>query len=363
MALSTQQRDWIRSVGAPGYQETRTLAIEWMARKNKSAADLAFEIGLGRSTMLQWLQGRWASFHPEMPDPEHLTAKIFTHIGSHPHQPTVRATGRLLPTVTYGILRERLELAVEEGATSVIYGPPGAEKSFGFEHLIAERQAAGKDDVLYVYCSQSLSPLSLLKRLAVEAKVFLRTNMLEPLRQALLEKFDAMPYPPAIVADEAQHLPVETIEVLRELHDRSKRRERKGCGVILAGSHTLLSDLLRIDRRPRLEQLLSRFPHRQQLTGMLQEEVLTLAAREMGNGHPAKFTDAQKAAILQRCQVQDKYSFDCAGCGALWDVERNCCPKCEGTKALPRNYYSCRRLVEYLEGTKRSKRAAKRGAA
>jgi len=152
----------------------------------------------------------------------------------------------------------------------------------------------------------------------------------------VLNDFRRRPQVPAVILDEAQHLDMDALEGVRQIHDMTRRDGRRGCGIILAGSHSLLREFLHPQRRARLEQVLSRFPNRIQLEGMTKQEILTLAGRAFGNGKPARLSDQQEKILLQRCTVEDPFFIGADG------------------KQAPRSYYSSRRLLEYIRQQKKN---------
>ncbi|HLZ92956.1 MAG TPA: ATP-binding protein [Candidatus Acidoferrum sp.] len=240
----------------------------------------------------------------------------------------------MLRTRSYQILRERLEDAVDEGINAIVYGPPSSEKSYVLENLCTQFRAKGRP-VIYMYCGPRTTLTQLYRGVAEAAGIEVRSSFRWACRRAVLDAMRTRPHLPAIVLDEAQHLDVDALEGVREIHDMTRREERRGCGVILAGSHNLLREFLHPARRPRLEQMLSRFAHRVQLEGMSKPEILTLASRAFGNGKPAKLSEEQQKILLDRCTVDDPYFIDANG------------------KPTSRTYYSSRRLLEYIRQQKK----------
>lgn len=236
---------------------------------------------------------------------------------------------QLLATKTFRLLREVVDEAVEEGVNAIVYGPPSTEKSFVLQNIANQFRAAGKP-VIYAYCGPRCTLTHMYRTIAEAAGITVRSSHRWGCRYALLSHLRARQELPAIILDEAQHLDLDALEGVRELHDLTRRETRKGCGIILAGSHHLLREFLRPERKPRLEQMLSRFPQRVQLQGMEKQEILTLAARAFGDGKPAKLSEAQRELLLKSCTVQDPYFIGNEG------------------KSTVRSYYSSRRLLEYV---------------
>lgn len=246
----------------------------------------------------------------------------------------------LLETATFRLLRECLEDALEYGANSIVYGPPSSEKSFVLMKLAERFRAAGKP-VIYAYSAPTTTLTFLYRTIAEAAGIATRSIGRWACRQAVLDDLSKRPTLPVIVLDEAQHLELEALEAVREIHEITSwgRPEGHGCGIILAGSHGLLQQLMHPQRKGRLEQMLSRFPRRLQLEGMTQKEVLTLAARALGNGKPANLTEDQQKKFIERCTVVDPFFLG------------------PDAKPAPRTYYSSRRLLEYIRQQKKNVQA------
>ena len=240
-----------------------------------------------------------------------------------------------LRTKSYRLLEERLAEAIDEGINAIVYGPPSSEKSFVLESLCERFRAAGTR-VIYVYCGPRCTESFLYRSIAEAAGIEIRSTLRWACRYAVLNHLRNCARLPAIILDEAQHLDMDALEGVRQLHDLTRRDGRRGVGIILAGSHSLLREFLNPARRQRLEQMLSRFPHRIQLAGMDKAEILTLAARALGNGKPAKLSEAAQKTLLERCTVDDPYFVGADGKPAL------------------RSYFSSRRLLEYIRQQKKN---------
>ncbi|MGC1486113.1 MAG: ATP-binding protein [Candidatus Acidiferrum sp.] len=241
----------------------------------------------------------------------------------------------MLRTKSYEILHERLDEAANEGINAIVYGPPSSEKSFVLKNLCQQFRAAGRP-VIYSYCGPRCTESFLYRGIAEAAGIPIRSSLRWACRYAVLNDLCARAVLPAIVLDEAQHLEIDALEGVRQIHDLTARDGRPGCGIILAGSHNLLREFLNPMRRARLEQTLSRFPHRVQLEGMSKHEILKLASQAFGNGKPAKLSEEQQRRLLERCSVDDPYFVGGDG------------------KPAPRAYYSCRRLLEYIRQQKKN---------
>src|SRR5579859_5263674 len=243
-------------------------------------------------------------------------------------------TTGLLETKAFLLVAERVAEALE-GINSVIYGPPASEKSYSLQKTAEKFRAAGQP-VIYAYCGPRTTETFLYRIIAEAAGIPVRSSLRWACRYAVLAHLRSQSKLPAIILDESQNLDLDALEGARQIHDLTRREDRPGCGIILAGSHGLLHLFTHPQRRFRLEQLLSRFPFLVQLEGMSEKEILTLAARAFGNGKPASLSDRHKKLLLENCAVTDPYFIGADG------------------KAAPRTYYSSRRLLEFIRQHKRS---------
>jgi DNA transposition AAA+ family ATPase len=166
------------------------------------------------------------------------------------------------------------------------------------DHLICQLHREKKQLAGYVYASADMRPLPLLKRIGRALGVPVRAQTKERLVNTIVTSFARMEQVPAIVIDEAQHLDVTCLEIVRELHDLS------GCGIVLAGSHMLLQGFMRADRKGHLEQLLSRIDHRDELPGLREDEVRKIAEREWGKKLGEKFI----GKLVEQCRVEDIFA-------------------------------------------------------
>jgi DNA transposition AAA+ family ATPase len=319
MALSAEQRGYLATTQVPGTRESVAALRQYMALADLSNHEMAERVGYSRAAVAHFLGGIYAKLAST---DKNLRVALWDYMLRNPIEPRAWVKGHLFETENVRRIRKYFVAATERGEVVLLYGPPGTQKTFALEHLVAKRNRDRKHDALYVYASQDIRPLALLKRIGREAGVRIGFNVRERILRNILASFHARPRPPAIIVDEAQHLPVDSLEILRELHDRSE------CGLILAGSHSLYENFLR--GRQHLEQWLSRIDRKDPLPGLLEEEVREIAARELGNGHPSKISEKQFNVLLNWCRVDDTFARSPDG------------------KSAPGKYLSVRRLVKII---------------
>ncbi len=326
-------RNRLSQVNAPDSETVRAALRKYLGVMDLTAGQFAERVRRGESTVNLFLQGHYRT---EGCGDSMIRKQIWDYLERYPITADVGASpdssGRLFHTKNFCIISGYLASACDDGEVCLLYGPPGTQKTFVLSHMIAERNREKRNPALYIYATVDMPPRSLLKRIGREAGVFTNVASIERLLSSVLAEFRVQKRPPAIVVDEAQHLEIPSLEILRELHDRS------GCGLVLAGSHNLYQNFLR--GRSQLEQWLSRIDHKDPLPGLLEDEVRDISCRELGNGQPAKLGEAQVKKIVAACSVEDIFA--------------------RGGDGKPRvvNYLSVRRLVKFLGQVKKSKREA-----
>ena len=331
--LGDNERARLKRVKLPGdYAACVEKVRTYMDTTGLSASDLAERVGKGRSTVNLFIQGRWHR-HGNIKEWRYLAAHLCEFIYRNPVEVFTPRGGALFETENYRRIRTYFDAAVERGEICLLYGPPGTQKTFVLAHLVAGRNRRQDNSAFYVYASQDMKPLPLLRRIGRAAGVLSGWHARDRVLDNLAFHFRQRLGRCAVIIDEAQHLPVASLEMVRELHDVS------GCGLVLAGSHNLFDTFLR--SRTHLEQWMSRIDHKDPLPGLLENEIREIAARELGNGQPAKLTEKQLRAFVKESEVDDVFARGADG------------------RIAPRKYYSVRRLVKLLDQVK----AAKRGAA
>ena len=324
MAMSLEKIDIAARIDPPATAQVRERLTQYMAELGLGSREIGEQIGFSGSALRSFIRGdyRKKGSRTNAFFVERLSAAIWNLMERNSARPVPRNPARLFPTENFRRIQSYFKAATERGEVCLLYGPPGTQKSFVLEYLVEERESKGLSDAIYVYMTFDTRPLALLRRIGIGAGVITSSNSIDSMLARLCARFSSAHRPPAIIVDEAQHLGVEALEVLRELHDRA------GCGLLLAGSHDLYEKFLR--GRRELEQWLSRVDHKDPLPGLKVHEVQEIAARELGNGQPAKLSDKQVEVLVKACLVDDFFGHGADG------------------KQGPVKYLSVRRLVKVL---------------
>lgn len=176
----------LRALNAPSYDDVVKMANRWMVQRGASAADFARLLGKARSTMNIFLSGRWLN-HDGIVSPELLTAVVWEYITENPARAPRRPSDRLLDTQGVKLIRKRFNSALR-GAAVLLYGAPATEKSFVLQHLVAEREEGSNDDAVYIYCGAPTGPLTMLRMVARELGLGLRSNNCQSLTERVFSR-------------------------------------------------------------------------------------------------------------------------------------------------------------------------------
>jgi len=330
MRVNAEDRHRLGQVKAPDSGTVRAALRNYLGVMDLTAGQFAERIRRGESTIHLFMRGDYGRVAA---DDSLIRRLIWDYLERNPIAANVgglpQSSGRLFRTKNFRIIAGYLAASCDEGEVCLLYGPPGTQKTFVLSHEIAGRNREKKNPAIYVYASVNMTPRALLKRIGREAGVYVNLASNERIISSILAEFRSRKRPPAIVVDEAQHLSIPALEILRELHDRS------GCGLVLAGSHNLYENFLR--GRAQLEQWLSRIDHKDPLPGLLEDEVREISCRELGNGQPAELSEARVKKIVAACNVEDIFARGADG------------------KPQAVKYLSVRRLVKFLGQVKKKK--------
>jgi DNA transposition AAA+ family ATPase len=277
---------------APTYDraanEVRAQLQRYLDLTGLAHGDFARRIGYSTVAIHHFIQGRYQG------NPQHVTAAAKDFMAQHPVDAASELEGKLYETANVTAWREIFYECLDKQRAAVVYGPPGIQKSFPVEHLIAElnridlaKNGHGRR-AYYVYCRQGIRPNQLLKRVAEACGSSPLGDADRVIRNL---RFDFGKRRVLIVFDEAQHLDIACLETVRELLDRL------GCGLIFAGSH----DLIRTFQRSiELEQWNRRLESAVELPGMTEADAKRIIGCELG-----KVSEKQITEQIAKATVQD----------------------------------------------------------
>lgn len=260
----------------------------YLDRTGLTHSDFARRIGYSTQAVNSFMQGRYQGSLDKFCS----AAKDFVTL--HPIAPAVSVPGKLYETANVCAWREIFNECLDRGRAAVVYGPPGIQKSFPVEHLIAQLNEAelkkGRHArrAYYIYCPANVRPNQLLKLIAEACGSPVTGDNVRILRNL---RFDFRGLKVLLVLDEAQHLNIDCLETVRQLLDRM------GFGLIFCGSH----DLMRTFQRSlELEQWNRRLRHAVALPGMTESDARQIIASELG-----AIKEKKIAELLAGAHVED----------------------------------------------------------
>ena len=127
-----------------------------------------------------------------------------------------------IETQTAKIILEKCQEADERRELALLYGPSGIGKTFVVEEFIerCEKQANSEQpEVLFVTAHAASTPKSLMAALCLQAGIP-HSGTAPTLAESLVRKLETGHF--LIIIDEANHLDIEAMELLRYVYDRGR---------------------------------------------------------------------------------------------------------------------------------------------
>jgi DNA transposition AAA+ family ATPase len=182
-----------------------------------------------------------------------------------------------LETATARLTLEKCQEAGDRRELALLYGPSGIGKTFAIEEFMArceKKDDTEKPEALFVTAHSASTPKSLMAALCQQAGVPTK-GPAATLAESLVKKLAAGHY--LIVVDEASHLEIQAMELLRYVYDRGR------VGVMLVGTLRLY-EVFTDGSRPasELEQLWSRVGICELLPGLTEYEGRQMISRGLG---------------------------------------------------------------------------------
>lgn len=257
-------------------RETIALLRDYLSRTGLHAEDFARRINYSGVTLGFFLADK---YHHVGGDDKNIRKAIRAYIVAHPIEPPTELAGELYETKNVRLIRKTFQALLPRPVAYMIYAPPGSQKTFALENEVAHlnREELAKNGhgrrAYYVYARQGIKPLDLMKRVAIACGVD-GGNTIDRILANLRHTFQNRRV--LLIVDEAQHLDIESFEILRELIDRPPQMS-----LLFAGSHDLK---LKFDRfSATLEQWNSRIIAKVRLPGLEESEARAIVQREIGD--------------------------------------------------------------------------------
>ena len=279
------------------------LSTNYLARTGLSYRDFAHRINYSPFTLNMFIGDK---YHHIAGTGHKISQAILQFIATHPIEASQEALGELYDTANVRTIRDTFQKLLPRPVAYMIYAPPGSQKSFALEHEVARlnRSELTKNGhgrrAYYVYAREGIGSRDMMKRVAMACGS--RTtgdvdSMLANLR------FDFQNRRVLLVIDEAQHLSLPVLEVLRELLDRQPH-----FSLLFSGSHDLKNTFDRFSAT--LEQWNSRIIAKVRLPGLERSEAEGIVWREVGEllrGKGEEVAAKKVAKLVEDATTKDAF--------------------------------------------------------
>jgi|GEM_PF-984148 len=283
----------------PLYKASIAQVREYLAKSQLTIDQLAYHTGYSGQTLDRFLQGRYHE-NPAR-STKLITAALTEFISRNPAGRAEEQLGKLYRTENYDTLARWFDYCQQRGKMCCVYGPPGSQKTFAIDHIIAQQRRAELTEghahhrAFYIYSSEGIRPAELVRKM-LEAAALPLSGLLQ--RNLSVLRFALRARKTIFVFDEAQHLSLPCLEIIRELNDL-----RPHFGVMLLGSHELQRRFTA--KAAELEQWNSRIAQSIELPGISNETAARIVSEELG-------ALAEKPGkvewLLEKCTAVDIYS-------------------------------------------------------
>lgn len=193
---------------------------------------------------------------------------------------------KFLHLKTSAIVMERCEEARLDKELVVLYGPPGISKTFSLREYVRRRADAGDNKVLLITANSVTTPKALVESLCRLLALPCR-KAAHVLAERVIDRLNSDPH--LVIVDEANHLDVPALELLRHIHDMTE------CGMVLVGTKRLYEVFTNGGRKSQdLEQLWSRVGIHDLLPGLSAAEVRQITRSSLGHASEATLAEIER---------------------------------------------------------------------
>ena len=295
MALAVKTKAHLKSLGLPSDVEMIRRARSFSLRAGLTYGELAELAGINVNSFRVWISGHYDQHNNADANTLPVRAAVKRAMDMHEVAHTPPSSGPHYQTAEYSAVRRSLVAALEQGTAFLVDGPPGTQKTYTFRRVAEEINRRQLGRAVYIYTRVDQSPQSFLMEACTEAGIPNRGTIDQLIRKL---RFFLGGQRALLIVDEAQHLGLNGLEVLRQLLDTPPF-----FGVALGGSHDLSVRL----RSWQMEQWRSRLRRAHLLKGLSEAEAGEILRAELGALHPADIAAAVKDATVTA--VRDRKEF------------------------------------------------------
>jgi hypothetical protein len=295
VTILTKRKPYLKSLGLPSDAEMIRRTRAFVLHSGLTLGELADLAGLNPSSMRVFLSGNYDRHQGVEDNTLAVRAALKQVIDSYEIEHGAVVQGKHYDTAEYEAVRRSMWSALRQGTAYLVDGPPGTQKSYTFRRVAQEINRGSEGRAVYVYARVEHSPQSFLIEACTEAGIPNRGTIDQLLRKL---RFFLAKQRMLLIVDEAQHLGLNGLEILRQLLDTPPF-----FGVVLGGSHDISVRL----RDWRMEQWRSRLRRTHLLKGLSAAEASSILQAELGPMYAADIADSIKDATVEA--VRDRKAF------------------------------------------------------
>ncbi|HEY4358247.1 MAG TPA: ATP-binding protein [Acidobacteriaceae bacterium] len=297
MGRLTEQRKAELTKSLPAAETTKKTARAYMAAANLGIEQFARLLGYSLSAVEKFTHGDYSRAGTT---DLFIREAIEGFMAKHPvGVARTESEGRLYETANVREIRQWFTHCQHKQALAFVYGPPGSQKTFALQHVVAEfnrrelARTSSSNRAYMVRASINISPRDLIRKICAEVGA--------PATGGIQRSMDAIRFAlrgtrTVIVIDEAQLCGIPALEAVRELNDKPL-----SLGILLAGSHGLKTFF--DQNAHKLEQWNSRMDMGAELSGVSDED-----ARNIIKAERSDLKQGQITALIAGSRVRDIYS-------------------------------------------------------
>ncbi len=266
-------------------------------RAGLTYGELAEMVGYNAHSFRVWVAGNYDRHHQRDSNTLAIRAAVKRVIDRYEVETTAPSAGPHYSTSEYEKVRRAMWSALRQSTAFLLDGPPGTQKTYTFRRVADEINRSGEGRAVYVYARVDHAPQAFLVEACSEAGIPNR-GLIDQLLRKL--RFFLGSQRALVLVDEAQHLPLNTLEVLRQLLDMPPF-----FGVVLGGSHDLSVRL----RNWQMEQWRSRLRRSHLLNGLTAEEAERILVSELGPLAPKDIADVIEGASVEAVRNRKPFHY------------------------------------------------------
>lgn len=260
----------LQNLGLPSDEEMIRRARAFELRAGLTHNEMGEMCGLNPNSFRVWISGNYDRHAKSDSNTLAVRAAVKQVIDRHELADLAVVSGPHYSTAEYDKVRGSMLAALQQGTAFLVDGPPGTQKTYTFRRVAEEINKSSHGRAVYIYSRVDHSPQAFLVEACTEAGIPNRGSIDQLLRK--LRYFLGL-HRSLLIVDEGQHLPMSTLEILRQLLDTPPY-----FGVVLGGSHDLSVRL----RAWQMEQWRSRLRRTHILKGLSDAEAAQILNGEFG---------------------------------------------------------------------------------